>query len=349
MQGLATSKSRGSATIVDVARMSGLSTATVSRVLTGTTNGQRVRDVTRNRVLRAAEQLGYHPHYFARALARGHGNSIGLLFEGDTPSLGSIHQKIVSSFAATLHRNGYQLLFIPVNEKDRTWREMLLGGHLEGCVCIGTVHPAVRKALGESDLPAVILNADVSCGRPRVLADDKDASLRLTKYLLDLGHREIVFHVGPPSDLKHYSVAEREAGFVGTLLAAGHRADERVLHCTVEQLVSRLMSDLSDVSAVIAYSHYDAIPLLHTLWNAGWRVPDDISVVSFNDLFPVEHTVPPLTTMSVMPERMGWIGAALLLRQLRGGERHARRQVVRLKEQLVLRGSASRHVGGAEP
>ncbi|HEY7089533.1 MAG TPA: LacI family DNA-binding transcriptional regulator [Tepidisphaeraceae bacterium] len=345
MRGLiGTKNGNGSqATIADVARLSGLSTATVSRVFTrGLDSDPKapVRDSTRKRVMRVARELGYHPHWFARALAKGQSHAIGLLFEGDTPSLGSVHQKIVSKFTATLHSHGYRLLFIPVGEDDATWQQMLLGGHLEGCICIGSVHPAVREALCGSDLPAVVLNADTECSRPRVTVDDCGGARQLTEYLINLGHRRIIFFYGLTSDPNHYSLADRQQGFSEAIEAAGLSSTSSVWHCPVDRLMQEHFDTGGDsATAVVAYSQYEAIPLLHRLWESGRRVPEDISVVTFNNMFPVEYTTPPLTTMSVVPVRIGWVGAALLLRQLRDRQ-HMGSRVVRLKEEMIVRRSA---------
>lgn len=331
-------KNGSSPTIVDVARESGLSTATVSRVFTPPNGSSRVREVTRDRVLRVAEELGYHPHWFARALAKGSSNAIGLLFEGDTPSLGSVHQGMISRFTDKLHRNGYRLLFIPVSENDSSWHQMLLGGHLDACVCIGSVHPAVQRALRESEMPAVVLNCDTECGRPRVLVDDREGAERFTKYLIDLGHRDIVFFTSKEAEATHYSVPERKVGFLAAVRKAGVRA--RIVNCTADELVRNELDGPDAPTGVVAYSHLESISLLHSLWRAGKRVPDDVSLISFNELFPVAQTMPPLTTMSVMSHRVGWIGAAVLLRQLRTGKVMGN-EVYRVKEKLVLRESAT--------
>jgi LacI family transcriptional regulator len=156
--------------------------------------------------------------------------------------------------------------------------------------------------------------------------------------VVGLGHRRIDFLLGqqPP----HYSVTQRQDGYVAVMRDAGLEHHARVLTCSADEYVQSLLSDSPAPTAVIVYTHYLAISLLQKLWERGLSVPEDLSVATFCNAFPVEDVIPPLTTAALPTEQMGRMAAEMVLEQIDSEGAAPKRRVV-LKETLIVRKSTA--------
>jgi DNA-binding LacI/PurR family transcriptional regulator len=305
------------ATIRDVANLCGLSKATVSRVFALPDTSPIVTAETRGRVMQAAAQVGYRPNWIARVFAVGRTHLIGLMFQDAVPILDSIYRDMVDAFTSALRQHGYHLMFIPVAHGEEYWREMLVTGAVEACVALEMIDQPMFEAIRDSNLPSVLLNAGDEFDLPHVMVDDRAASHELTRHLIDLGHRDLVFYVGERAHEGHYSIGCRREGFFEALGEAGLPAgEERFLNCGMAEFETALSRQHHEATAVVCYSHLEALPVLQLLSRQNKRVPADVSVASFNDVYPVQFTIPPLTTMSIPGGEMGRAGAAMLLAQL---------------------------------
>ena len=303
------------ATIEDVAGLSGLSTATVSRVFASSETSTIVTPSTRRKVMSAAQRVGYQPHWIARAFAAGRTNLVGLLYQGNVPILDSIYRDMVATFSDALRARGYHLMFIPVVENESYWRQMLNAGAVDACVALEMIDGAMFDAIRESALPAVLLNAGDQYDLSRVMVDDRAAAQMLTEHLLRLGHRRILFYVSENAHAGHYSIDWRREGFFDAMRAQGIAPEELFFQGTPEAMHERVLRS-RDFSAVICYSHMEVLPLLQFVARHGVKVPGQLSIASFNDVYPMQFTIPPLTTMSIPGSDIGAVGAELLLEQL---------------------------------
>jgi len=308
-------------TAVDVARHAGVSTASVSRVLN---DRAHVRSELRQRVLNAAEELGYLPHAAGRALASEKTQTIGAVVptvENQTfgVCVSAVQQRLDDSgYTLLLAESGYDLA-----RETRQVRNLLTRG-VDGLILVGGEHaPQVYEWLSAKEVPYVetfILSGDPA--HPCVGFDNRAAARRLAEYLLDLGHRR--FGVIAGLTRNNDRAAERVAGFRDALAARGvalarEHLIERPYKIFDGQLALRaLMHGQQAPTAILCGNDLLAFGALAEAHAGGVRVPRDLSVAGFDDIEFAAHVIPPLTTMQVPAAEIGWRAADYLLGAIGG-------------------------------
>ncbi|ANF32657.1 LacI family transcriptional regulator [Leifsonia xyli] len=303
--------------IRDIARLAGVSRQTVSRVL----NGERyIKPSTEAQVRKVIEEHGWRPNSAARALATSRSKTIGVLVSGRS------HYGPFSAAAAideAARARGYAILSATLaHEDDATMSEALdsfAAQGVEGVVVIAPqqrAHEALQRVAVR--IPFVSLHWR-DPGDGRVAALDQEAGARLAmQHLIGLGHTRIV-HLAGPQD---WSEAEdRMRGFLASL-------DEHDLPVTAPMLgdwtadlgyeIGLKILDHPDFTAVFASNDQMALGLLHAAADLGLSVPEDVSIVGFDDIPEAKHYDPPLTTIR---QDFSWLGARaidVLLAQIEG-------------------------------
>jgi len=334
-------------TIRDVAHMCGVSKSTVSVILNDSPASNRVPADTQQRVRDAAVQLGYRPSWRARALANRRTHTIGVLYAPPMPLIvRGNYEGIMAGINETLSTSGYHMMFVPLGEDPSAWGEMLMDQRMDGCLVVSRFYEPLAALLRQTRMPVALVNADTNLSVPVCVADEFDGSAQNTQHLLDLRHERIAFFLGKQPN--HYSVTQRVSGYEETMKRAG-----KAQHvCVVTEMLADFAAAIAATepsrrpTAVIVYTHYAAITLLRLFWEAGIRVPQDISVATFSNSYPVAEVIPPLTTVALPTEEMGRTAAEMVLEQIRtGGEAPPRRVV--LSETLIVRQSTA-PMGAAE-
>ena len=320
----------------DVARLAGVSHQTVSRVLNG---HPHVSSATRARVVAAMHELDYRPNTFARGLVTQRSQRIGVLsFDSRLFGPGSTLHAIERAARAA----GFGVAVAGVSDHSggdvEEAMEVLQSQAVDGIIVIAPNDDAVR-ALGvlATNVPVVALEAEFR-DQPVVSIDQQRGARIATRHLLDLGHRT-VWHVQGPSDW-------REA----VLRAEGWRSALRDADFDVPDPLSGDWSPRSgyvaglelaaheEVTAVFAANDQMALGLLHALGERGRRVPEDVSVVGFDDIPEAEYFSPALTTVHQDFDEVGRRGLALLLSRIDGAETHSS---VTIAPALVSRASCA--------
>lgn len=308
------------ASMRDVARLAGVSHQTVSRVIN---DSPRIRPETRARVQAAIAELGYRPSAVARALAHGRSRRIGMIIESSS-HYGPLSMLRGSEVAA---RNaGYSSTTYTVtpgsSESFREGVEFLVGQDVEGLVVI-VPRTESLEALGELDLPesCVLLGSlpgragDPArhLGLPRVGIDQAAGARLAVRHLLDQGHR-VIGHLSGPADWLDAQARQAEwryvleqAGLPVPPAAHGDWSPDTG-YAAAEQLLQ-----VPGLTAVFAGNDQMALGLIHALSDRGLRIPEDISVVGFDDIPESPHFRPPLTTIHQDFESLGVAGVAVLL------------------------------------
>lgn len=323
------------ATIHDVAAAAGVSVATVSRAYTTPAS---VRSATRARVLDAAQRLGYQPNRAARGLITGKTGNIGLV----VPDLGNPYFHAIVKGAQARARESDYAVFIADSE-ERAEEETALIDHMAKQVDgILLCSPRMTRAslTAATSKSTVVLLGRVVPGLPAVTLDSADGMRQAVKYLAGIGHRRVAFVPGPRNS---WSNRERLKG----LAAAIKVVDMEVI--TLKPAAPQYMSGLtvapqvlaSGATAVLAYNDLIAVGLLNGLVALGQRVPDDISVVGFDDIPLASMTTPRLTTVAMPTEAAGRAGVELLLDRLSDGTRSGRGAVRVLEVALQVRDSTA--------
>jgi LacI family transcriptional regulator len=329
-------------TIMDVARKCGVSKTTVSVILNDSPASSRVPKETQDRVRKIAESLGYRPNWRARALASRRTHMIGVLYAPPMPLIvRGNYEGIMAGINEVLSAQRYHMLYVPLGERTEEWSQILLDQRMDGCLVLSRVREPLHEILKQGKLFASLVNADTNLPYPHVLADDYGGATMAVEHLISLGHKRIAFLMGrqPP----HYSVTQRQGGYEDVMRKqAKVEGYPKVYFDEGDELVRDIqtMPKSTRPTAVLVYTHFMAIRLLQKLWEAGLRVPKDLSVSTFGNAFPVEDVIPPLTTVSLQTEEMGRGAAKLLLEQIDSGGAAEPKRVV-MSESLVVRKSTA--------
>jgi DNA-binding LacI/PurR family transcriptional regulator len=279
----------------DVARLAGVSHMTVSRVINGHPN---IRPETRDRVQRAILQLGYRPNTAARALALGRSGMVGIMTAaGDLFGPVSTHRAVEE--AARLA--GYVATSVTLSEMTHdafdAAAEHLTRIGVEGIVVIAGHDAALDIAhTHRSSLPVVVVEGDLSRAALTVGVDQAAGARAATEHLLALGHRAIV-HVSGPNDWAE--ARARVEGWRNAMAGVAQRTEQLVGDWSAASgyAAGVAIAERRDVSAVFAANDQMALGVLRALHERGWRVPEDISVVGFDDVPEAAYLIPPLTTV----------------------------------------------------
>ena len=336
-------------TLRDVAALAGVHPATASRALNPATKGMTSED-TAQRVLRAAEQLGYRPNAVARSLRTARSSSIGVVVPDLTNPL---FPPIVRGIEGALAPHGYVLLI--VNTDNNLVQEEQLVASLRSRSIDGLMlatarlrHPLL-ETLAAADLPVVLVNRHrEDLPLPSVVPDDA-AGIRLAvAHLAQLGHRRIA-HIAGPQDTS--TGVARLRAFRAAAAEHGLARDDALVTCCgswSEAGGARALRELLDsgvpFSAVIAGNDMLALGCYDVLAERGIRCPADLSVVGFNDMPFVDKVAPALTTVHIPHHALGAEAARLLLDQMADFRREERS--VLMPVTLSVRGSTGPPPGG---
>lgn len=328
----------------DVAARAGVSTATVSRVLSDSLHP--VREETRVRVLAAARELEFQPNMLARGLVTARTHVIGVIVHDvSDPYFGEIVRGLEDAANLRDHR-----VFVCSSDRDPK-RELayvraLMGHRADAIVFAGGViedrvyQAELRRLLNAfGTLGGVVVTLAPHVHRaPSVTFDNRAATRGMTSYLLGLGHRRIGFIAGPE---QIRTSAVRLAGHRDAFEQAGIAFDPDLVESggfTTEggaKAASRLLGRRDDATAIFAANDVMAFGVLHALAGMGIRVPEDVSVAGFDDIQLAGFALSPLTTVRVPMSELGRLGAQVALDALAGG----RVRSVRLPTEIVVRES----------
>jgi DNA-binding LacI/PurR family transcriptional regulator len=324
------------AVMADVAARAGVSVMTVSRVLNGFAG---VTDETRLRVEAAVTALGYHANTAARVLAGGSSRTLGVMAV-ETDQFGPSH--MLFGIEAAAREAGHALSFVTLSRSGTDMASTLhrlRASHVQGVIVVAPVRRVVEAAAQlEGDVPLVVVGGDPASGAPTVTIDQVEGARLATRHLLELGHR-MVHHVAGPqtwidatarmrgwSDAHRTSPAPRGRSVPGDWTARrGYEAGKR------------LARD-ADVTAVFAANDQTALGVIRGIHDAGRRVPEDVSVVGFDDTPESGFFLPPLTTIRQDFGEVGRRSVELLL-SLADGDPADRHVVV--PAELVVRESTA--------
>ena len=292
----------------DVAELAGVSSATVSRVLSGST--YPVRDTTRNRVLHAAKELGFRPNQLARGLVTSRTNIVAAIVHDISDPY---FAEVVRALGDVASDHGYQLLASSSDrdpEREIEWLHTLLSYRVDGVIFASSVmenrsYQAELRSLlnrfGKEGRSVVRFACHLSTIRG-VTVDQRKAAASMTRYLLELGHQRIGIIGGPPQlraanqRMDGYRRALEEAGIAvdPDLVAEGDFTSDGGAHA-----IADLLLRAPDITAVFAANDAMAIGALRPLAEAGIRVPEELSLAGFNDVKMCRYTSPSLTTVHV--------------------------------------------------
>jgi DNA-binding LacI/PurR family transcriptional regulator len=345
----------GHVTLSDVARACQLSVSTVSIVLSEAPLSRHVAEATRQRIRAMARRLGYHPDAYARSLRRRRTQTIGVLaYDMSDPFC----IPVIRGIEDALQPANYFSLLVNAQTQRKlfdSYLRMILERRAEGVIVIASwvfEEANLLADIEKNHVPIVIVGRDLTARKiPSVLVDNHAGGALAMRHLQSLGHRQIAVIRGPD---EMFDSEPRWAGIQHAAAEGGVRLDSRLvfqlpnrvdprsgfdggLQITQEMLVSG-----QEFTAVLAFDDLTALGVMRGLSEAGVRVPQDCSVVGFDDILPAALATPGVTTIRQPLREMGLLATQRMLKALEQpqGSRGQKPRLQMLAPELVVRGSS---------
>ena len=324
-------------TLMDIAARSGVSTSTVSRVLSNSSHA--VAEKTRQKVLQAAEELNYTPNAFARGLSKGEFRFVGLVVSDIRDPYFVEMARGVEDEASL---RDYLVVYCNTDrdtEKERRYLEQL-SALRAGVILAGGAfrREAIARGLANHPAPVVTVGTyQLGCASVRI--DNVGGSLAAVDHLAQLGHRIIAFLGGPSSST---AAIERLAGFRDAMALHGFQVHEELVVESDYTLrggsasLSALLESPVRPTALLAANDEMAFGAMREAKARGIRIPEDLAVVGYNGVAATAESDPPLTTVSLYPRQVGKVAFDLLLQRPRRGEAPPS---ILVRGELIVRGS----------
>lgn len=330
-------------TINDVAKEAGVSITTVSRVLN---NNYPVKEETRLRIESAIEKLNYKPNTMARSLITKKSSMIGVIVPGIT---NLFFPTIVESLDEYMKSKGYSIVLSNTEgeaQKEQKLVEELMGRQVDGIIIIDPTMENLRKGYYDKiskSLPLIIVNGSANSNKCSfVCYDEEVGTIEAFKYLIDLGHEKIAFLRGHKSfsyDIKqkiYQDIIEQEKLHYERIVNVGKGNSIEVVERTQCRIEELLMSE-ERPTAVFACNDLMAVGVMNTCNKLGIKVPEQLSIIGFDNTLLASITQPKLTTVDLHMKEIGCRAAVELLDII---ESHTKsRKKIILDTSLVIRES----------
>jgi DNA-binding LacI/PurR family transcriptional regulator len=326
-------------TLKTIAERLGLTPGTVSAALNNSAAARSISEATKQRIFQVAKELNYRPNYFARSLRLQRTYTIGVIAEEIGDAYGAM---VISGVEEYLRKNNYFFLTV-IHRHDpqmlQAYSRLLLERGVEGFI---TTDTSLKERL---PLPtAAVAGHERVAGVTNITLDHKLAARLALRHLMDLGHEEIAFLKGHPASSDS---AARWSAICETAAELGIRIRPE-LTVQIESTVStpelgypfakQLLARRQPFTALFAYNDVSAIGAIWAFREAGLRMPEDISVVGFDDIPGAAYANPGLTTVRQPLQRMGQIAAQCVIDQIEGIAEYV--PEIAIEPELVVRASS---------
>ncbi|USD66265.1 HTH-type transcriptional repressor PurR [Vibrio sp. SCSIO 43136] len=332
------------ATIKDVARLAGVSTTTVSHVINKT---RFVAEATQEKVNKAVKELNYAPSAVARSLKCNSTRTIGMLV---TQSTNPFFSEVVDGVESYCYRQGYTLILCNtggIYEKQRDYIRMLAEKRVDGILvmCSDLTEELHQMLDSHADIPKVVMDwGPESSGADKIIDNSEEGGYLATQYLIENGHTNIMCLSG---HLEKAACKERIAGFRRAMDKAGLPSDDSKIiegnfECDTAVLAADKIIAMGEErpTAVFCFNDTMALGLMSRLQEKGIKVPEDVSVIGYDNIDLSGYFSPPLTTVHQPKRRVGKTAFELLLQRIKDKE-HERR-VFEMQPELVERKSVQK-------
>ncbi|AKX93384.1 LacI family transcriptional regulator [Moorella thermoacetica] len=299
--------------IVDVAKRAGVSITTVSRIINNTS--YPVAAKTREKVLKAIEELHYSPNKIAQRLKKSTSDIVGLIVRDVCdPYFAEIARGVTDrasqvGYLCFLCNTGRNL------ENEFRYHDLLWQHRVKGIILAGggldqpDYKQILQKQLERHEKYGlkIIALAPQGLEMPYVMINDYEAGKKITEYLIERGHRKIGFIGGPE---KVFTSKERLKSYKDAMDAIGMKCEEYIIHCDFSrkggyEACNLLLSKVQDLTAICCVNDNIAIGAISAIKEHGYKIPEDISIISIGNITEAKYTDPPLTTLSIPHYEMG--------------------------------------------
>lgn len=330
-------------TIEEIARLSKVSVSTVSKSLNGYAE---ISEKTRNRVIKIADELGYMPNMTAQSLVRKKSNTVGVVYEVEYGLNNLFFSSVLESFRKNIEAFGYDILLLSHNtDIGLDYLRHCKSKNVDAVLVVsgGNNNEALYK-LYESDI--AVLTLDPTESRNNTIYSEGYHSIqRSCKYLYDLGHRKITFING---SYTNFIGLERLRGYVDFMNEKGleplylkDRTNESYIHEEGYNTMKLLFETFGLPDAVCSVSDLMAVGAMNFFKDLGVSVPNDVSVIGFDDLQICEIVSPRLTTVRQDYEMIGKLASDTLIAMVNGSVRTI--DPIEVETKIVVRDSCKKN------
>lgn len=311
-------------TIYDIAKATGFSAPTVSKALTGT---GKLSDATRTKITEAAKKMGYEPNVVARTLTTKKSNLIGVIYDDTGMNRGFAHplfSVVLTRFRECIEQAGYDLVFLS-RHFQMSYYSHAKYRCVDGVIIINPATNEVNdfKEISDSKLPCITTNSVINniC---TVITDNEKGAYHAAEYLIKHGHRKIAFLSAPQNGVSSAPI-ERFNGFKKALADSNIPFENDLFEESKQwdsdggfEAFTRLYNRRKDFTAVFAVTDQLAFGVYRFAYENKIKLPDDISIIGFDDDKASPFVNPPLTTFHQDAEKIAEISAQKMLEQLDG-------------------------------
>ncbi|TYT24398.1 LacI family transcriptional regulator [Dictyoglomus thermophilum] len=332
-----------SPTMKDVAKLAGVSISTVSHVINKT---RYVEPETREKVYQAIKTLGYRPNILASSLRKRVTNTIGLIISNIT---NLFYPEVVRGVEDLLAKYNYNLILCNSDEdveKEKNYIEVLFSRRVDGLIITPSKSSETRENLDlfrEKNIPIVLVDRKIEgLEEDVVLADNIEGTYEAISYLVSLGHKRIGIITGP---LDTTTGCERLEGYLKALEDKGIKKDDNLIYEGDFKEeggykgVEALLNINNPPTAIFTSNNLMALGALKKITELGLKIPQDLSLISFDDMDWFPYFSPPLTAVYQPAYELGETAVKLLFERLKRGRK--KRKEVRLPTKLIIRESCA--------
>ncbi len=333
-------------TIRDVAKRAGVSVASVSYAIN---NVDKINSETRQRILKVIDEMNYKPSLTARCLSNGSSKLIGITLPltetGDAPGAllkNPFFGEFISGVESITRQQGYDILFTGV-ETDEQCKDWIQRRKLDGIIMLGVYPKSFFEEVKKLGVPIVLTDAyeDYAKEFHRVMLEDEMGGYHATRYLIEKGHKKIAFVTGSikhsPLNYKRYQGYQRALQEAGLEEKREYYFEYPVSFQGGYDAAMEILKRECDATAIFTIADIMAIGMLKAFRENGKEVPDDYSIIGFDDIQFDEYVTPGLTTMHQNSAQKGSISAEMILEDIQHGR--SKGKTVVLKPELVERES----------
>lgn len=337
-------------TIKDIAKAAGVSPSTVSRVVS---NHPRISKATTQKVKRYMEEMGYHPNVMAKSLVSKTTQTLAIMLPRPAEELFQdfFFGELLRGILTQSTRAGYDMLLTAAtspSDETETVSRLVFGRRVDGVILLSSrVNDPLIALLNKHNFPTVLIGR-TDDDHPNILSVDNNnetAAYDATQHLILQGHERIGFVSGPPSlTVAHdrmvgYRRAMREAGLP---VRSEWIVEGEFLQQSGYRAMSFMMSLPERPSGLVVIDDVVGFGVLRGLTELGYKVPDDLSIVSFNNIALSELATPPISSIDIGTYQLGYTASQMLIRFIQEGSVHQNRMII--PHRLIVRESSIQSV-----
>ncbi|MEV5029344.1 LacI family DNA-binding transcriptional regulator [Paenibacillus sp. LPE1-1-1.1] len=336
-------------TIKDIAKAAGVSPSTVSRVVS---NHPRISKATTQKVKRFMEEMGYHPNVMAKSLVSKTTQTLAIMLPRPAEELFQdfFFGELLRGILTQSTRAGYDMLLTAAtspSDEMETVSRLVFGRRVDGVILLSSrVNDPLIDLLNKHNFPTVLIGRTED--RPNILSVDNDnelAAYDATQHLILQGHERIGFVSGPPTltvahdRMEGYRRAMREAGLP---VRSEWIVEGEFLQQSGYRAMSFMMSLPERPSGLIVIDDVVGFGVLRGLTELGYKVPDDLSIVSFNNIALSELATPPISSIDIGTYQLGYTASQMLIRFIQEESVHQNRMII--PHRLIVRESSIQNI-----